>query len=100
MYYQECRKRSPDDYISLRNVRNVTVVSQKQKAFETQQSMAAEATSKTKHPELKALEKQLQLSILKEKEPQTDSCLAFEVVGLFFLYTHLFMAVYYKIYTS
>lgn len=52
--------------------------------------MAAEATSKTKHSELKALEKQLQLSILKEKAPQTDSCLAFEVVGLFF-YIHTYL---------
>lgn len=56
MYYQKSRKKSLDDYFSLRNVRTWQI------AFETQQSMAAEITSKTKQTELKALEKQVPFS--------------------------------------
>lgn len=46
MYYQECRKRRPDDYFSLKKIRTWQI------AFETQQSMTAETTSRTKQPEL------------------------------------------------
>lgn len=90
MYYQECTKRSPDDYFSLRNVRTW------QTAFETQQSMAAETTSKIKYPELKELEKQVPFSSWvswkKKKATQTYSCPVFKVIGLFFhIHTNLWL---------
>lgn len=89
MYYQESRKKSLDDYFSLRNVRTWQI------AFEIQQSMVAEITSKTKQTELKALEKQVPFSSWvswNRKQQRLASCLAFEVVGLFmFLYTLLWL---------
>lgn len=97
MYYQESRKKSLDDYFSLRNVRTWQI------AFETQQSMAAEITSKTKQTKLKALEKQLPFSSWvswKRKQQRLTAAqpLKWWACLCFFIYT--FMAVYCKIYKA
>lgn len=91
------RKKSLDDYFSLRNVRTWQI------AFETQQSMAAEITSKTKQTKLKALEKQLPFSSWvswKRKQQRLTAAqpLKWWACLCFFIYT--FMAVYCKIYKA